>query len=131
MEIHLKIVGGLMVGLSLLHAVFPRRFKWKEELASITLLSRQVMYVHTFFIALAVMLMGILCITSSELLVGTELGKRIAFGFAVFWIARLVIQFFGYSSKLWKGRPFETTVHVLFSATWVYFSLILVLVAIR
>lgn len=131
MELHLKIAGALMIVLALLHAIFPRRFRWKEELAALTLLSRQVMYVHTFFIALVVFLMGLLCITSAEQLVGSELGKRVALGFAFFWMTRLVIQFFGYSSELWKGKRLETGIHILFSALWVYFSAVFAIVAFR
>src|SRR5688500_7638144 len=114
MELHLKIIGVLMIALAFLHAIFPRRFRWKVELASLTLLSRQVMYVHTFFIALTVMLMGLLCLTSSDLLVSTQLGRRIAFGLAGFWTARLMIQFFGYSSQLWRGKRLETFIHMIF-----------------
>ena len=118
-----------MVALALLHAIFPRRFQWKAELASITLLSRQVMYVHTFFIALTVMLMGLLCLTSSDLLVDTELGRRVAFGLAAFWFARLLIQFFGYSSQLWRGKRMETFIHIVFSGIWTYFTTIFALIA--
>ena len=128
MELNLKIAGGIMVALALLHAIFPRRFQWKTELTSITLLSRQVMYVHTFFIAFTVALMGLLCLTSSGLLIGTELGKRIAFGLAIFWGARLLIQFFGYSSELWRGKRLETCIHILFSAIWTYFTAIFALI---
>lgn len=131
MEIHLKIAGSLMVVLALLHAAFPRRFRWKEEFAGISLLSRQVMYVHTFFIALTVFLIGVLCISSAEMLTATDLGQRIAIGFAIFWISRLVIQFFGYSSQLWRGKPLETVIHIVFAAIWTYFSVVFVLVAWR
>jgi len=131
MEIAIRIAGALMVLLALLHTVFPRRFRWKEEFASISLLSRQILYVHTFFIALTVLLMGMLCITSAEMLVNTELGKRIAVGLAIFWTARLLIQFFGYSRTLWWGKRFETGIHVTFSAMWAYFSLIFIFVALR
>jgi len=130
MELHIKIAGALMVALALLHAVFPRRFRWKEELAPLSLLSRQIMYVHTFFIALTVLLMGALCITSAEELENTELGKRIAAGLALFWTVRLLIQFFGYSSALWKGKTFETTAHIFVSILWLYFSIVFAMVAI-
>ena len=131
MELNLKITGAMMIVLALLHVVFPRRFRWKEEFAAISLLSRQVMYVHTFFIALTVFLMGVLCVTSAEMLANTELGRRVSFGFAIFWIARLLIQFFGYSSLLWKGKRLETGVHVGFAVLWVYFSVVYTLVAIQ
>lgn len=82
------------------------------------------MTVHTFFIALTVFLMGLLCVTSADEIIETPLGKKIALGLGVFWGIRLVIQFFGYSSKLWKGKKFETTVHIVFSCLWLYLTLI-------
>lgn len=124
MELHLKIIGVLQIGLALLHAFFPRHFRWKEELGSLSLLSRQIMYVHTLFIALIILLMGLLCLTSTNELISTQLGRRVSLGMGIFWITRLLIQFFGYSSELWKGKTFETTVHILFSILWLYFSVI-------
>src|SRR5689334_8394215 len=104
MELHLNIAGILLIALALMHAAFPRRFAWKTEFASIGLLSRQMMYVHTFFIALTILLMGVLCTTSAHDLITTTLGRRILLGLTLFWFARLVIQFFGYSSELWRGK---------------------------
>lgn len=129
MELNLKIAGILQIGLALLHAGFPRRFGWKAELAPLSLLSRQVMYVHTFFIALTVFLMGVLCLISAGDLITTPLGRRVALGFAIFWIIRLVVQFFGYSSDLWRGKAFETIIHIVFSIFWVYLSVTFVAVS--
>ena len=122
MELNLKIAGILQIALALFHAGFPRRFGWKEELASVSLLSRQVMYVHTLFIALTVFLIGVLCVTSASDLINTALGQRVSLGLAIFWLTRLVVQFFGYSSELWRGKRFETIIHVVFSILWVYLS---------
>ncbi len=124
MEFHIKLIGALLIALGLLHAVFPKYFNWAMELNSISLINRQMMYVHTFFIALTVFLMGLLCITSSTELIETALGKRITLGFGIFWATRLIIQFFGYSSKLWKGKLFETTIHTAFSILWTYLSFV-------
>jgi len=127
MQIHLKIVGSLLIIVALLHFSFPKKFNWKHELDSLSIINRQMMYVHTFFIALIVFLIGLLCLTSSGELVGTVLGKRICLCLGIFWIVRLWVQFFGYSSKIWKGKSFETIVHVLFSVFWTYVSSIFVL----
>ena len=124
MERHLEITGILLIALALLHVVFPRYFKWKEELHGVSLITRQILHVHTFFIALMVFLMGLLCLTSARDLTTTPLGRRIALGLFVFWSCRLVLQFFGYSSKLWKGKTFETIAHVAFSLLWLYVSVV-------
>lgn len=130
MYLHLKITGILLIVLALIHVVFPRYFNWKTELSSLSLVNRQMTTVHTFFIALTVLLMGLLCLTSYKDLVETNLGRKICFGFGVFWTMRLVIQFIGYSSQLWKGKTFETTVHVVFIFLWTYLSFVFWVIAL-
>jgi hypothetical protein len=128
MELHIKIIGALLVALALMHYFFPKYFNWKEECRGMSPINRQMMYIHTFFIGLVVLLMGWLCLTSATELVNTPLGRRISLGMGIFWVARLYIQFFGYSSSLWRGKRFETTVHWLFTAVWVYLSVVFVMV---
>src|SRR5690606_23182360 len=111
MEIHFKIIGILLMLLALIHIFFPKYFNWKEELKSLSLINRQMMTVHTFFIAFVVFLIGLLCLTSSADLTQTKFGKTISLGLGIFWTARLFFQFFVYSPKLWKSKKFETTVH--------------------
>ena len=127
MELHLKIIGILLILLALLHFFFPKRFNWERELSSLSVINRQLMYIHSFFIAFVIFLMGVLCLTSASELLNTNLGKRISFGLAIFWAVRLVVQFFVYSSKLWKGKSFETGVHIVFSIFWIYLVVIFLL----
>ncbi len=120
MTIHLKIIGSLFMLLACIHVGFPRYFAWKEQLASLSLINRQMIQVHTFFIAFVVFLIGLLCFTSADDLIITPLGRRICLGLGVFWSIRALVQWFVYSSELWRGRRFETGVHALFSVLWVY-----------
>jgi hypothetical protein len=129
MELHLKIIGVLLIGLALMHVPFPHRFQWKKELTSLSLLNREMMYVHTLFVALTILLIGILCLTSANDLVNTPLGKRICLGLAIFWGTRLFVQFFGYSSELWRGKTFETIIHIVFSILWTYITIVFAAVA--
>ncbi|MDG1399026.1 MAG: hypothetical protein P8P88_11635 [Polaribacter sp.] len=122
MELHYRIIGIILIALAFVHIIFPKYFKWKEELQHLSLINQQIMKVHTFFIALVVFLIGLLCLTSSNELINTELGKKISLGLGIFWGFRLIIQFFGYSSKLWKGKKMETIIHIIFSILWVYLS---------
>lgn len=91
MEVQLKIVGIVQILLAIIHLFFPRKFDWKNELHKLSLLNQQMMQVHTFFIALTVFLMGILNLSSAELLINTELGKRICLGMGIFWLFFLVM----------------------------------------
>lgn len=122
MEIHLKIIGFILIPLSIVHVIFPKYFNWDKELKPLSLINRQMIYVHTFFIALIILLMGVLCLTSADELIKTNLGKKISLGLGMFWVLRLFIQFFGYSSVLWKGKTFETAVHIFFTLLWTYIS---------
>lgn len=124
MELHLNAIGLLLIVLALIHGLFPKYFDWAAELAPISLINRQMMYVHTFFIALVLLLMGLLCLTAAAELVETELGHKLALGLGIFWAFRLAVQLFGYSSKLWRGKRFETAVHVLFLILWSYISVV-------
>lgn len=124
MVLQLKIIGLVLIVLALVHFVFPKYFHWEKELRGLSLVNKQIMYVHTFFIGLVVFLIGILCFFSPIELIETNLGKQISLGFAIFWSARLWIQFFGYSSELWRGKFFETSVHIVFVLLWSYLSVI-------
>ena len=129
MEIHYKIIGILLMLLALIHIIFPKYFNWKVELKSLSLINREMMTIHTLFIAVVVFLMGLLCLTSATALIETDLGKRISLGLGIFWGLRLITQFFGYSSALWKGKSFETTVHILFSLFWSYLTFVFMYIA--
>lgn len=126
MEIHIRIIGFILIALSALHIIFPKYFNWKEELEKISLINKELMIIHTMFIGITVFLIGLLCITSSFELSNTDFGKRISIGIGVFWLIRLFVQFFGYSSELWKGKKFETIVHILFSLFWAYMSFVFI-----
>ena len=111
-----------------MHVAFPRYFNWLEELKPLSLINRQMMQVHTFFIGLIVFGMGLLNLFCTADLIQTALGRKICFGLFVFWGLRLLFQFFVYSGELWKGKHFETTVHVLFSLLWGYCTAVYFLV---
>lgn len=124
MEVQLQLAGSLLVALAVLHLGFPKRFRWSETLQPLDLLHRQMMKVHTFFIALTVLLMGVLCLVAAPDLVHTPLGKLVSRGMGLFWALRLAVQLFVYSPRLWKGKPFETSMHVVFTALWVYLAVV-------
>ena len=122
MEVHLKIIGYLLMLLALIHVVFPKYFNWKDELKDLSIMNKQMMMVHTFFIALTVFLMGSILVLESKELIETNLGRKIILGFAVFWSIRLFIQLFVYSPELWRGKKLETAIHFFFTCFWVYIS---------
>ncbi len=97
---------------------------------NVSLLTRQIFYVHHFFVAITVTLQGVLCLCAAPLLLdGSPLARLVAMGFAIFWALRFVFQFFVYDAALWRGKPFETRVHWAFGALWLALSALFVVIA--
>jgi hypothetical protein len=122
LALHLKSVGALLLLLAFAHLFFPKRFGWKEDLAKLSLLNRQVFLVHAFFITLVLVLFGLLSLIYTDtILEPGPLARIVLVGLVIFWAARLFIQFFVYDARLWRGNRFNTTMHVLFSLMWTYY----------
>ena len=119
--LQLKVVGALLLILGLAHSLFGRYFKWKTELAGLSLLTRQIFLVHCFFISLAIVLMGACTLFYTNALLGSGMLSRVVLaGFAGFWLSRLLFQIFVYDPAIWRGRRFYTVMHVAFSLFWTY-----------
>jgi len=54
------------------------------------------------------------------LLEPTRLARAVLIGLTVFWGLRLLMQFFFYSPRIWRGDRFYTVMHYVFSAAWLY-----------
>jgi hypothetical protein len=118
---HLKAAGTLLLLLGFGHTLFGRFFKWEKELAGLSLLTRQIFLVHCFFIALTVVLIGACTLFYTNALLGSgTLSRVVLAAFVVFWLIRLVFQLFVYDSAIWRGRPFYTAMHIVFSILWIY-----------
>ena len=95
------------------------------EAGQLSLLNRQVFYVHTFFIAFTVFLMGLLSAFGAEQLIfRTPLAAFLSAGLALFWLIRLYCQLFYYDKRLWINQPFRTAVHLVFSLAWIWYTAI-------
>ena len=120
--VQLRIAGILLLLLAAANLTFPRRFGWRDELAKVSLLTRQVFFVHAGFIILTVGLFGILSLFYADALVArSPLAAPILAGLTLFWAARFVTQLLIYDARLWKGDLSRTAAHVAFSLLWLYF----------
>jgi hypothetical protein len=96
------------------------------------LLTRKIFYVHTFFIALGVVLCGTISLAFPiELLNPTALSRAILAGMAFLWFCRLLAQFFAYDRAIWRGNPARTRMHIAFSLLWCYVTAIYSLAFIK
>ena len=120
--LHLQIAGILQWLLASLHMVFPRRFGWKEDLAKLALINRQIFIVHCIFICLVLFLFGGLSLFCAPLLIAKHtLAAVVLGGLFLFWAVRLYVQWFVYSRELWRGHRFNTAMHWLFTGLWTYY----------
>jgi hypothetical protein len=125
LELALRVAGGSHLLLAIAHIPISRHLGWKADIQSASLLTRQIFWVHCFFICLVLALMGALAVYDPQALIArSQLGLYVTGGISLFWTTRLVFQWFVYDSSLWRGKRFETAMHVVFSGVWVFYVLI-------
>jgi hypothetical protein len=100
-------VGGILhFGILLASAAAPQVLDWRNALQKLDRLSQQVIWVHGAFIVLTIVGFGALSICfPSELASHTILARAICGFIALFWAARLAVQFFVFDAKPYLTRP--------------------------
>ena len=118
---HLRAVGVVMALLVGVNLVVPVRYRWRDETARLSLLNRQIFQAHAVFLILTLALFSVLLLIYADALVEpTRLSRAILGGLTIFWGLRMLMQWCFYSPAIWRGDRFNTAMHWLFSATWVY-----------
>jgi hypothetical protein len=124
--VSLRAAGAAMLVLAALYPIYPRRFRWAEQLQRVELLTRQVFWVHIGFIVLLLVLQGILLVGFPHLLLAPDgAATALLIGMLAFWLYRLVAQLFVYDPDLWRDRPAHLLVHVVFTLLWLAISAVL------
>jgi len=97
----LIFVGGILhFGILIASALVPQVLDWKESLGKLDGLTRQLVWVHGLFIVLVIIGFGVISMLfASELAAGTPLARAVCLFIALFWAARLVVQFFVFDAK--------------------------------
>jgi hypothetical protein len=128
----LQLAGTLQLLLALAHFDFVRRFEWRADLERVSLFTRQVFWVHLWFLVLVLAGFGVLSLGwTKELLRPEPLAKAVLGGIGLFWAARLAAQFCVYDSALWRGSRARTLGHWGFSLLWAFLAAVYLLAAIR
>ena len=115
-------------GILIASALVPRVLDWKHSLAPLSKLNRQLIWTYGAYVASMILSMGILCVTVPHLLTdGSPLGRIVCGFIAVFWGARLALQFFvldprQYLTKWWlvAGHHALTVVFTTLTVVFVY-----------
>jgi hypothetical protein len=115
----LRIAGAGLILLALLHIPIGKQLRWKEDCKQLTPVNETVFHVHTFFICIVLVMMGLPCLLQPAIfLTPTPAGAWLTWAFAAFWFIRLYCQWFVYRADLWRGQRMETAVHWWFTFIW-------------
>jgi hypothetical protein len=119
LAILLRIAGSGLILLAFLHLPIGRRLGWREDCKQLTPANEAIFHVHTFFICLVLVIMGLPCLLDPAIfLIPTRAGAWIAWSFAAFWACRLYFQWFVYPAALWRDKSLETALHACFTVIW-------------
>jgi hypothetical protein len=122
-SLSLRIAGLVILALAAAYPIYPRYFRWREELQAVSLLTRQIFFVHCGFIVMLLILQGILLVAAPDALLDSSAAAlALLMGMTTFWVYRLIAQLFIYDRRLWVGHRLNTVVHVVFTAIWCYLS---------
>ena len=100
----------------------PARLGWKEDLPKLTPFNRKLMYVYGGFTVLTIAAFGVLTLyLHGEMLRGERAATALAVFIAVYWTARIGVDFLYYEHKDWpRGTQFVVG-HILL--TGLFFAL--------
>jgi len=125
LSILLRFAGLGLISLAFLHIPIGRRLNWRNDAALLSPVNGSIFHVHTFFICLVLILMGLPCLIEPEIfLIPSRAGLWLSWSICVFWTLRLYCQFFVYRADLWRGKRMETTMHWIFTIIWLALGLV-------
>src|SRR5262245_3827201 len=114
LEVALQAAAVIQLAVALANFRLVHLLGWRDDLARMPRLMREVFLVHLWFISLTLAIFGVLTIRFAHAMVRHEhaVAVWLASAIAIFWLVRAVIQVTFYSSEHWRGKPGPTAVHV-------------------
>ena len=109
----LQIAATLQLGVAMLNLFLIRLLHWREDLARMPLLLREVFQIHVWFISITLAIFGVMTWRfAAEIASGQNaVGQWLAAGIGIFWGIRTVFQVTFYSSSHWRGLAGRTMAH--------------------
>lgn len=100
LETWIQIAGLLHFAILIASALVPKVLDWRASLGRLDPLSRQLVWVHGAFIVLTIVAFGTLATGfAAELSDGSPLARAVCGFMAIFWGARLGVQFFVFDAR--------------------------------
>ena len=118
-SLFLRFAGAGLILLAFVHIPIGKHLKWSEDAARLTPVNASIFRVHTFFICLVLVMMGLPCLFDPLVFMEkSRAGAWLAWSFSAFWVIRLYFQWFVYRTEFWRGKRRETLVHCWFTIVW-------------
>jgi hypothetical protein len=104
----LLLIGGLFHFVILIaSALTPRVLDWGANLAALHPFLRRLFWIYGCFIVLVIVSFGVLTLLHADELASTApLARSICAIIAIFWLARLAVQFFVFDARPFLTSPF-------------------------
>lgn len=102
----IQLAGALQLIVAAANFFLPAKFHYRENLARVSPIIRQIFTVHAIYIVIMLVGFGLICLLFPNDLCGASaLGKFLCGFLAVFWGLRAVLQFTYYDSAVKKEHP--------------------------
>jgi len=119
------VAGLLHFGILVASFLVPRKLDWQRDLAKVAPLTRKLVWTYGGYIAGFIVFFGLLAsLFPAALASGDPLARAVCAGIAVFWGARLSLQYrVIYDEKIVTGRFLTTGYHAL-TVVFAFFVLV-------
>jgi hypothetical protein len=118
----IQLAGILQLVIAAANFFAPAKLHYRENLAKVSPIIRQIFTVHSIYIVLVLIGFGLICLLfPNDLCGGGALGRFLCGFLAVFWGLRVVLQFAYYDSAIKKENPLGT---LCFGTAFIYLATI-------
>lgn len=90
-ELIVRLAGGYNVLCAILHVLFPKMLRWKDDLRSLAPANRAAMKIMNLCLTVFWLIFGYLYLFHAPEIVGTGLGRSILISMIVFWAIRIFV----------------------------------------
>ncbi len=102
----IQLAGALQLVTAAANFFLPAKLHYRENLAKVSPIIRQIFIVHSIYIVLVLLGFGVICLLfPGDLCGASALGKFLCGFLAVFWGLRVVLQFGYYDKAVKKEHP--------------------------
>jgi hypothetical protein len=113
----IQLAGVVLVLIAAANIVVPRRLGYRENLARLSPIVRQVFVLHSIYMVMVVLGFAGLCLFFARELAGaSSLGHALSWFLAVFWLSRVAMQVVFVDAETRRANPVGNAAYTLATA---------------